>query len=463
MTDRLAREGDTIAAISTGSGGGVGMVRLSGEGSRAVAAKVFFPRNAGRRVAEMAGYTGAYGQFREGDGTVLDDGVLFIYRAPKSYTGEDMAELCCHGGSFVMERVLALCLENGARLAEPGEFTRRAVLGGKMSLTQAEGVAEIIAARSSQALGAAREARQGALHRAVTAVADRLTDAAAHISAWVDYPEEDVEAVLTDTLSATLARCRKELDRLAASYHTGRLVREGVSTVITGSPNVGKSTLMNLLAGEEKSIVTDIPGTTRDVVRETVRVGETLLDLSDTAGLRRTGDKVEMLGVARSLELLDRSSLILAVFDAGRELDAGDRELLEKLDGRLAVGVLNKCDLPEKKTDAGQLRRHCKAVVELSAREGTGVEALGRVIGEVTGTAKLDPAAGIIANQRQLDCVLRASRSLEAAAASLDWGQTLDAVSVEIEEALDALLELTGQRAGEEIIRRVFERFCVGK
>jgi len=463
MSRSLSREKDTIAAISTGSGGGIGMVRLSGAESVAIAGRVFFPQNPGRKVEDLAGYTGCYGQFRRRDGGVLDDGVLFVYRAPKSYTGEEMAELCCHGGSLVMERLLALCLESGARLADPGEFTKRAVLNGKLSLTQAEGVADIISARSVQALGAAQEARRGALYRAATAVADRLADAAAHISAWIDYPEEDVEEVLTHDLGTTLTRCQKELGRLATSYHTGRLVREGISAAIVGSTNVGKSTLMNLLAGEEKSIVTDIPGTTRDVVRDTVRVGEVLLDLSDTAGIRQTDNRVEMLGVARSLELLDRSALILAVFDSSRELDAGDRELLGKLDGRLAVGILNKADLPGRLADRGMIARHTCGVVELSAKEGTGVEELGKVIAEVTGTAKLDPQAGMVANQRQLDCVLKAAKSLDEALRALDWGQTLDAVSVSIEEALDALLELTGQRASEEIIQRVFENFCVGK
>ena len=461
MARILAQEQDTIAAIATGQGGGIGMVRLSGPESLAVAGRVFFPRDRGRQVEAMGGYTGAYGQFREGE-TVVDDGVLFAYRAPKSYTGEEMAELCCHGGGYVMERVLALCLGAGARLARPGEFTRRALQNGKLSLTQAEGVADIISAQSGQALCAARELRQGALHRAVMGVADRLTDTAAHIAAWIDYPEEDVEEVLVTEVEEVLWGCRRELDRLTGSYHAGRVLREGISAAIVGSPNVGKSTLMNLLAGEEKSIVTEIPGTTRDVIREQVRVGEVLLNLSDTAGLRQTDDRVERLGVARSLELLDRCDLVLAVFDSSRPLDAGDRGLLEKLDGRLAVGVLNKGDLP-RQADRDQVARHCCAVVELSAREGTGVEELGRTIAEVTGTARLDPAAGILANQRQLDCVLKAAASLDEAIAALGWGQTLDAVSVNIEEALDALLELTGQRASDAIIHRVFENFCVGK
>ena len=435
MARILAQEQDTIAAIATGQGGGIGMVRLSGPESLTVAGRVFFPRDRGRQVEAMGGYTGAYGQFREGE-TVVDDGVLFAYRAPKSYTGEEMAELCCHGGGYVMERVLALCLGAGARLARPGEFTRRALQNGKLSLTQAEGVADIISAQSGQALCAARELRQGALHRAVMGVADRLTDTAAHIAAWIDYPEEDVEEVLVTEVEEVLCGCRRELDRLTGSYHAGRVLREGISAAIVGSPNVGKSTLMNLLAGEEKSIVTEIPGTTRDVIREQVRVGEVLLNLSDTAGLRQTDNRVEMLGVARSLELLDR---------------------------RLAIGVLNKCDLPLRRADGGMIRRHTRGMVEISAKAGTGVEELGRLVGELTGTAGLDPSAGIIANQRQLSCALRAVQSLDEGLEALGWGQTLDAVSVCVEEALDSLLELTGQRASAEIIDRVFENFCVGK
>ena len=459
----LEREADTIAAISTGSGGGVGMVRLSGPGSLAAAARVFFPQNAAKAVEKMPGYTGAYGQIREGaEGPVVDDGVIFVYRAPRSYTGEDMAEICCHGGAYVMERVLALCLGAGARLAGPGEFTKRALLAGKLDLTQAESVADIISAQSAQALGAAQEARRGALHRAAMGVAEELTQSCAHISAWIDYPEEGVEEVLAGELGETLARCREELGRLAGSYHAGRLLREGISTAIVGSANVGKSTLMNLLAGEERSIVTDIPGTTRDVVRDTVRLGGMALDLSDTAGIRDTGDRVEALGVARSLELLDRCDLVLAVFDSSRPLEPGDLELLGRLDGRLAVGVLNKTDLP-READREAVARHTRRVVELSARDGTGVEELEQAVEELTGLAGLDPAAGMVANQRQLDCVLAAARSLEEAEAALRAGVTLDAVSVSMEEALDALLELTGRRASPEIIDRVFEDFCVGK
>lgn len=464
MPTPLSREQDTIAAISTGSGGGIGMIRLSGPNSLAITACVFLPQNKARAPETLPGYTGAYGQFTPGEGEEpLDDGVVFVYHAPKSYTGEEMAELCCHGGPLVMEKLLALCLREGARLADPGEFTRRALLNGKLDLTQAESIADIISARSTQALGAAQEARRGALFRAAEGVIHRLADAASHITAWIDYPDEDVEEVLLTQLEEDLVACQQELGRLASSYHTGRLVREGVSAAIVGQANVGKSTLMNLLSGEEKSIVTPVPGTTRDVIRDTVRVGETLLDLSDTAGLRQTDNQVEMLGVARSLELLDRSALVLAVFDASRELDAGDHALLEKLRGRLAIGILNKCDLGEIKADREAIARRTCALVELSAKEGTGVRELEKAIGETVGTARLDPAAGMVANQRQLDCVLKAARSLDEALKALGWGETLDTVSVVIEEALDALMELTGQKASQEIIDRVFERFCVGK
>ena len=226
---------------------------------------------------------------------------------------------------------------------------------------------------------------------------------------------------------------------------------------------MGKSTLMNLLAGEEKSIVTEIPGTTRDVVRDTVRLGDVVLDLSDTAGIRDTQDRVEALGVARSLELLDRCDLILAVFDSSRPLDAGDLELLDKLDGRLAVGIINKTDLPGGGSHRETVARHTRRVVELSARDGTGVAELAQAVAELTGLARLDPAAGLVANRRQLDCVLEASRSLEEAESALEAGQTLDAVSVSMEEALDSILELTGRRASPEIIDRVFQDFCVGK
>lgn len=448
----------TIAAIATGSGGGIGVVRLSGQNAISITNSIFKGK---KSPLEMPGYTGTLGRVRDHQGE-LDEAVLFVYRAPHSYTGEDVCELNCHGGSFILARVLAAAVEAGAVPAGAGEFTKRAMLNGKLTLTQAESVAELIAGESRQAVRAALEARDGALHRTIQQVTGGLADAAAHISAWIDYPEEDVEQVLACDLSHTLGQAQRELAALAGDYDRGRLIREGITTAIVGSPNVGKSTLMNLLAGYERSIVTDIPGTTRDVIEDRIRLGDLLLNLCDTAGIRSTSDVVEQIGVARSVSRLEQCDLILAIFDGSRPLTESDQSLLERLDGRLALGICNKSDLP-RAADMETIRLHTCATLEISAREGQGVQELEQAITQLVGLNRLDSGAAMLANRRQLACVVSAIHALEEALNALSYGQTLDAVSVSLEEAIDALLELTGKKASAEIIDRVFEQFCVGK
>lgn len=455
---------DTIVAIATAVGGGVGMVRLSGEKALAVAGRIFRPVNSAKHPAGMAGYTGAFGRVYAGE-QLLDEAVLFVYRAPHSYTGEDVAELCCHGGEFVLSQVLAAAVAAGARPAEAGEYTRRALMNGKMTLTEAESVIDIMAAQNTQSLRAALGAMEGVLHREVLAAADTLTDCCAHISAWIDYPEEDVEEVSAPVLLAQLGSVEKTLSRLEQSWQQGQMVRQGISTAIIGSANVGKSTLMNLLSGRERSIVTAIAGTTRDVIEETVRLGELTLRLSDTAGLRESDDPIEQIGVERSRRALEQCDLILAVFDESRPLTADERQWLPALAGRAAVAVYNKQDLPPVLTaeEKAEIAAVVPASVAVSAAAGTGLHELTGEIRRVVGLSHFDPAAAVIANARQLECITAARRSLREGIEALQAGETLDAVSVCLEQSADALLTLTGRRASAEAIDKVFEQFCVGK
>ena len=455
---------DTIVAIATAVGGGVGMVRLSGEKALAVAGRIFRPVNSAKHPAGMAGYTGAFGRVYAGE-QLLDEAVLFVYRAPHSYTGEDVAELCCHGGEFVLSQVLAAAVAAGARPAEAGEYTRRALMNGKMTLTEAESVIDIMAAQNTQSLRAALGAMEGALHREVLAAADTLTDCCAHISAWIDYPEEDVEEVSAPVLLAQLGSVEKILSRLEQSWQQGQMVRQGISTAIIGSANVGKSTLMNLLSGRERSIVTAIAGTTRDVIEETVRLGDLTLRLSDTAGLRESDDPIEQMGVERSRRALEQCDLILAVFDESRPLTAEERQWLPALAGRAAVAVYNKQDLPPVLTaeEKAEIAAVVPASVAVSAAAGTGLHELTGEIRRVVGLSHFDPAAAVIANARQLECITAARRSLREGLEALQAGETLDAVSVCLEQSADALLTLTGRRASAEAIDKVFEQFCVGK
>ncbi|SDN68453.1 tRNA uridine-5-carboxymethylaminomethyl(34) synthesis GTPase MnmE [Acetanaerobacterium elongatum] len=450
----------TIAAIATAQGGaGIGVIRISGDNAREVAARVFTPAAKKKSVLTAAGYTALFGRVYDKNGAI-DEAVALVFAAPKSYTGEDVVELSCHGGSFLLQRVLAAVLENGAAPAQAGEFTKRAFLNGKLGLTQAEAVMDIISANGEQAARAALAAHDGALYHKLSGIVAELVSLSASLAAWIDFPEEDVPAVQIDALSAALNSCCAQLDVLIAGYNTTRIVREGIHTVIAGKPNVGKSTLMNLLAGETRSIVTDIPGTTRDVVDITVRLGSAVLRLSDTAGIRATDDPVECIGVSLAKQRLLQADLVLAVFDSSAELTDEDKQLTEAIGSTPAIAVINKSDLPTQ-IDRAYIESHYKHIVEISAATGSGYQQLTTLIEHLFALENFDPMKPVLANARQLNCARRARALLEEALGALSL--TLDAVCVNIDCGLDALMELTGERVSDTVIESVFERFCVGK
>ena len=451
----------TIAAISTpNAAGGIGIVRLSGGEAISIAERAFRAYS-GKPVKEMKGYTAAYGEVFDAEGPV-DEAVLLVYRAPKSYTGEDVAEICCHGGLFIMQKVLRTVLSLGAVPAQAGEFTRRAFLNGKMDLAQAESVMNVIAAQGNAALNAARNTLQGSVSKKIGAIAAKLVTAAAGLAAWADYPDEDIPEVENGALLQTVTEAEGELNRLIARYDSGRAVTQGVNTVICGKPNVGKSTLMNLLSGYSRSIVTSVAGTTRDVVEETVRVGDILLRLADTAGLRDTEDEVERIGVSIAKERIEGADLVLAVFDSSRPLTEEDQELIAQCKGKRCVAVVNKSDL-EPAFDPDFLRKDIPAVVVVSAKDPACADALKAALEQTLGTGGLDFSQEILAGERQLNCAKNASACLREAREALECGMTVDAVNVSIDCALNELYALTGQKATEETVNEVFRRFCVGK
>ncbi len=453
---------NTIVAISTPSGSaGLGVVRLSGPEATAIAGRVFRPANPDKTPDKLAGYTAAYGRVFDTEGDV-DECVLLCFRAPHSYTGEDVAEFSCHGGRYILQRVLRACLDAGAVSAGPGEFTRRAFLNGKMDLTQAESVMDLIAADGKLAAQTALAARDGAVFRRLTAVKESLLEVAAQFGAYIDYPDEDIPELAPETLSATVDEAAAAVEQLLSTFDAGRVLREGIDTAIVGSPNVGKSTLMNCLAGCRRSIVTDIAGTTRDVVEETVRLGEVTLRLADTAGIRETGDTVESVGVDLARERMEQAALVLAVFDGSRELTEEDKALAETLGGRTAIAIVNKADKPLL-ADADWLRERFSWLVTISAKEGDGVTALTDAVEEATGVGRLDVTQPVLTTERQRQCAAMALTCLQEAQTALACGMTLDAVSVSVDGALNAILELTGQRATEAVVDQVFANFCVGK
>ena len=456
MTDQT-----TIAAISTAQGeGGIGVIRISGENAVEIADSVFQSVSQ-KKLCDMKGYTAAFGKIVS-NGEALDEAVALVFRAPHSYTGEDVVELSCHGGVYITQQVLRAVLSAGAKPAQAGEFTKRAFLNGKLDLTGAEAVIDIITAKSRSAARAALSIKDGALFRRVNAVKDNLLTLAAHLSAWADYPEEDIAEVTDDDILSVCKSAQEELTRLLGTYDSGQAVKEGIDTVIAGRPNVGKSTLMNLLSGYEKSIVTEIPGTTRDIVEDTVVAGDVILRLSDTAGLRETGDVVEKIGVDRAKQRLEQCGLLLAVFDNSRPLEDFDFHLLKTAKDVPTIAIINKTDLPNQ-LDISKISDCVSKIIFISAATGEGKDELIRAIAELAGTDQLNPSEGILANERQRANVIAALQAVNEATEAVTMGLTYDAVTVTLEDAIGALLEMTGERTSDEIIDRVFHNFCVGK
>lgn len=451
----------TIAAISTAQGqGGIGVIRVSGEQAFTIVDKIFNSVS-GKKIINIKGYTALFGHIYNNE-EVLDEAVVLKYVAPKSFTGENVVEISCHGGMYITKEVLNAVIMAGASLAEPGEFTKRAYLNGKMDLTEAESVMDIISAKSKSAARAALFVKDGALFKKSQQVKQLLLDKAAHLSAWADYPEEDIPEVSEDSIMEAIEESISILEKLLSTYDMGQVVKEGIDTVIAGRPNAGKSTLMNLLVGREKSIVTNIAGTTRDVVEDTVLVGNVMLKLSDTAGIRDTDNEIEKIGVQKTFDKINGAGLVIALFDNNEELNSEDIDLINKIKDMPCIAVINKIDL-EDKVDKKYITDNIDNVVYISAKQQDNIDELKNMIEKIAGTEDFDPSAGIIANERQRNAIRNAVNSLYEAKESLAMGMTMDAITVSLQETIDYLLELTGEKAGEEIVDSVFHNFCVGK
>ena len=449
----------TIAAISTPAGeGAIGIIRISGDDAVAVADRVFFPYS-NKPLSTLGGYRAAYGEIKDGD-KLLDNAVALVFRAPKSYTGEDIVEISVHGGALMLRSVLRLILQNGASPADRGEFTKRAFLNGKLDLTEAESIMGLISADNEATLKISREALGGRISKKISQIEADLISAAASIAAYSDYPDEDIEDLSPENFGKMLENAEKELKEMLISYDAGKILRDGISTVIVGKPNVGKSTLMNLLSGEERSIVTDVAGTTRDIVEETVSLGDITLRLADTAGIHATDDKVESIGVRLAENRIDTAQLILAVFDSTKPIDDDDRRILESIKNKNAIVIINKTDLKGKITSADFIGFK---TVEISAKSGNGYKELCSAVAEISGTANLNPDSAVLLNERQRLCAFKAAEGVKEALDALYHGQTMDAVGVCVDDALTSLLELTGKRTTNEVADEIFRKFCVGK
>ncbi|MDQ5983092.1 MAG: tRNA modification GTPase MnmE [Eubacteriales bacterium SKADARSKE-1] len=454
-------ETETIAAIATARGqGGIGVIRISGEDSIEIADKIFVSY-LNKKLKDTPGYTARYGRIFDKN-ECIDEVVALVFRAPHSYTGENVVEISCHGGVFVTEQVLKLVIDNGAIPAGPGEFTKRAFLNGKMDLTQAEAVMDIIGAKGKEAARVAISLRDGALSQKINKIKKELIAQAAHLAAFADYPEDDIPQVEMDELINTLNLSEKILTELICEYGNGKIIRDGIDTVIVGKPNVGKSTLMNFLSGFERCIVTDIPGTTRDIIEETVSIGNVILKISDTAGIRETSDPVESIGVEMAKNKISGAQLVLAVFDASKNLDQEDISIIENLKDTNAIAIVNKMDL-ETKIDCKYIEENIKKVIYCSAISRKGLNELEKTISEMFYTSGSDFTDGILYNSRQYAAAKMALECIVEAKNAIDIGMTLDAVDVSIESAIEELLKLTGERVTEKVTNEVFSHFCVGK
>ncbi len=460
---------NTIAAISTAYGrGGIAVIRISGDEAISVAGKMFRAKN-GKNVAELEPSHCVYGDILK-NGVHIDDGVCTVFRAPHSYTGEDVVEISCHGGIVLTEKVLETALECGARLAEAGEFTRRAFTNGKLSLSQAEAVGMLIDAQNEEQLSLAVSHGDGVMKRKADELYEKLKTIVTGVFANVDFPDEDLAELSDKEVLDELLAIEAELSALKSTYRVGRAVCEGIRTVLVGKPNTGKSSLLNRLVGRERAIVTDVAGTTRDTIEETVPCGRIMLRLCDTAGMRETEDTVEKIGVERSIEMLGEAELALVLFDLSKEFDKDDELLLEKLRGSAAVkiAVLNKNDL-EPKFDRSRIREgifsHIVQICAQSEDNSTnGINVLKDLICSLYVEGDIDYSSrAVITNARQNASVSRALEYISAAIAQLKSGFTSDTAGLDIEAALSELSLLDGRRISEEIVDGIFHRFCVGK
>lgn len=455
---------DTIAAAATAMGSaGIGIIRISGTDAFAVLEKVFRPKNEKKVMSEQPGYTVHYGMAVDGE-QVLDEVLVMMMRGPHSYTAEDTAEIDCHGGRLVMQKILEAVLKNGARAAEPGEFTKRAFLNGRMDLSQAEAVMDLIQSKNEMALKSSLAQLKGNVRQEIEKLRAQILYEMAFVEAALDDPEHISLDGYSEELLEKMRGIAAEVERLLKSSESGRMLKEGIKTVILGKPNAGKSSLLNVLLGEERAIVTEIAGTTRDVLEEQLQLGEVSLQLLDTAGIRSTEDVVEQIGVERARKQAEDADLILYVADSSRVLDENDEEILKLLEGKKALVLLNKSDLAPVITPQIMRERTGHPVLVISAKEGAGIQELEEKIRSLFFRGEVDfNDEVLITNLRQKQALMDASKSLSMVIESIENGMPEDFFTIDLKDAYTSLGFIIGEEIGDDLANEIFGKFCMGK
>lgn len=458
------KEFDTIAAIATPVGeGGISIIRVSGEKAIEISDSVFRAKN-GKKISEMKTYTMRYGNIidRETD-DIIDEVIVALMKGPKSFTAEDVVEINCHGGVVATNKVLEQVVKAGARIAEPGEFTKRAFLNGRIDLSQAEAVMDIISAKTEVSMKAAVQQSKGRLSREINVLCDNLLNVLAAIEHTVDFTEDDeeIDPTVTENIKRKVEEFLQNTNNLLETAEEGKIIREGLSMVIVGKPNVGKSSLLNVLLNEKRAIVTDIAGTTRDVIEEYINLDGIPIKIVDTAGIRDTEDVVEKIGVEKSREKINEADLIVLMLDMSRDLDDEDREIIESVKGKKYICILNKVDLKTKLND--KIVDGLENKIEISTVTGFGIDALKEKIKEMFFNGNIDTESIIITNTRHKQALFRAKENCEIALKEINNNAYLDLVSIYITSALKALGEITGAEIEEDLVNKIFSDFCVGK
>lgn len=458
---------DTIAAIATATGaGGIGIVRMSGDNCFEILKKIFIPKNKNVDIDKVKGYTIKYGYIINPETQEkIDEVLVSFFRAPRSYTTENMCEINSHGGTVVERKILEQCLLNGASLAKPGEFTKRAFLNGRIDLSQAESVIDLINSKTDREASASFDQLQGRLSKEIEDIRNELLDIMADIEAQIDYPEYDIEETTNEKATKILNNIKNKLMALENSFENGKLLKEGVKTVIIGKPNAGKSSLLNTLLDEDRAIVSDLEGTTRDTIEEFINIEGVPLKIIDTAGIRDTDNSVEKIGVEKAINLIDDADLIIAVFDSSKKLDKEDFRILHLIKDKKSIILLNKCDLSENNAETTSYMSNLnKTVIKASMKTKTGIDKLYKTISNMFNNDEIELNNGIIiTNIRHKNQIHKAITSINGASESINNNVTVDILAIYIKETLENLGEITGNNVSEDIINKIFSKFCLGK